>query len=684
MSFKGFFYDAIRVGNDFDRKYSAEDYSNILKFVVGNGVVHFDDASLQVVHRNNDPKTYAYTPADNNTIYSIKILSGHGWINGKAFENSSEFSGDERITIINNDGTTEEVTISTIPMVSTGYKRLDRVIVRRDDDPTVRETLPYILIGQMVSSEVEPIGQNFNFAGNGGNDLCIAEILVDYTGTEPVLTINDTRAGRTEKIEGKEVETHCGWVNGYFGDNWETFCEHITQVTNNYIGVKTREFNNWFQGTRDEVATVTMRKKITHSYTVETSGKTFPIDIAEYDPTNVSADGTPLDILNVYTNGIFEAPSDYTINADKTITFNTTKQVDAVIDFVVEKAIDAKWYENPDETMIASVESRFTDIYEKLAKSNELFNEVTYICTGTDDNIAISNIVKTFTNANLTDNARLKINVRGNFGVTRPYQNQIGTPTADADVANFVRWFDFSSSGNRKVIIDFANCSPINISLTNDTYNTIFYGANQEIENCILKAGAVTNTGTKILAVHGEGDVHHKECKYSFICDLSSDLTRHGRFDNCEVTLVSKSRNATAFYTDPIGCVCEVNGGTYWLYSGKDALSAYGTRLVYHSRTTSTDRTPDYSAITILRDVIVPSYTPTVVDGIGYYTIEGQLFKQTGMIFRSQAGAGGHIRATNIITSSDRMANDEVASDTDFIAQGTIPRSTALGQNPFV
>lgn len=664
MAFKGFYYNALQINNDWDRKYNADDYSNMLRFVIGNGIVHFNNGTnLQVL---NDDNSTVKQLGSSAATYGIKILTGYGWINGKAFENPTEFTGN--ISIIDNTGNTDEITLLTIPMVTKGYKRIDRVIVRRDDSPSVRETLPYILKG-VQTAENTPIGQDINYAGNingDGTDLCIAEVFVDWTGDVPVVRIYDKRAD----------QTLCGWVNCYFGDNYEEYCATINEVVSSFIDGKTTEFNNWFQNARDNVATVTMTKEISKSYLVAASGTTFPIDIAEYDPN--------IDVLSVYTNGIYEVASDYTINADKTITFNTTKQTGAVIDFVVKKAIDAKYYDNPDETMIASVESRFTDIYEKLATSEELFNEATYLCSGVDDNIKISNLVKTFMAANTTDSARLRLNVRGKFGVTTPYQAYLNADSLD----NYARWFDFSttSNSNRRVLIDFANCSPINIPLTNNTSNIIFYGANQEIECCVLKAGKVADVGTKILAIFGRGDVHHKECKYSFICDSSCDFTRHGKFDNCEVTIMSKSANATAFYTDPTGCICEVDRGIYFLYVGKDVdSSTYGTKLVYYNRGKSySSDVVDYSQATILRDVFVPSYTNSTLNGVSYYLVEGVYFKQDGIIFKSLTNGGGYIRANNIITASGRMANDELDASTDYIAEGTIPRSRALGQTPFV
>jgi len=216
MAFKGFFYNALPVGSNWDRKYNADDYSNALKFIVGNGIIHFNNgANLQVL---NDDNSIVKQYVANASTYGIKILAGYGWINGKSFENPTEYSDD--ITIIDNNNENSAITLLTIPMATKGFKRIDRVIVRRDDSPSVRETLPFILKGNQTA-EGSPVGLEINFANNeGGTDLCIAEILVDNTGDFPIVRVYDKRADNTL----------CGWVNGYFGNDFEEYMSTLNEV----------------------------------------------------------------------------------------------------------------------------------------------------------------------------------------------------------------------------------------------------------------------------------------------------------------------------------------------------------------------------------------------------------------------------------------------------------------------
>ena len=147
---------------------------------------------------------------------------------------------------------------------------------------------------------------------------------------------------------------------------------------------------------------------------------------------------------------------------------------------------------------------------------------------------------------------------------------------------------------------------------------------------------------------------------------------------------MSKSANATAFYTDAIGSICEVDRGIYWLYVGKDVdESAYGTKLVYYNRSTDSDQTPDFSQVTILRDVSVPSYTNSSLDGVDYFNVGGQYYKQSGQLFKTLANSGGYIRSRNVIAASGRLASSQVDASTDVISEGDIPKSRGFGQTPF-
>ena len=645
------FYNALLKNGVYDRKYNGDHYSDALSFVVGNGVVCTEDGNSFVVESVG-------VAADAST-YALVIRTGWAWIRGKWVHNDT----DDTTSVVGKTASGTPFALNAIPMCQRYRKRIDRIFLRHDKGVEARSILPVL----RSSDEFAETATNIPECEDTDSvlELCIAEVHLDYTGTTPIVDVYDTR----------NDGTLCGWMNGYFGDNYVKFTKSVTKSVNNYVNNKTGEFNRWFEDTRNDVATVTLLKPLRNTVTADTIATTFSIGIAEYDPE--------LDILDVYTNGIYEKPEDdYTIDTtNKTVTFTSEKQVGAVIDFVVTKSLDARFYDNPDEEMIASVESRFTDIYSKLASNDAKFAEVNYVCTGVDDNKAISDLVLAFLRADTGDRAKIKINVRGTFGATSPAVAQVSSSTTSPE--EYARWFNFGASSTRQFTLDFANCSPITLPLSANSKNVIFYGSNQRIENCVLKAGTPSDVGTIINGTYGRGVVEHVGCRYSFTAESNCGFTRHGRFENCEVSLFSKTGNATAFYAEPAGGVIEVSGGIYWLYSAATEPD-YGVKFAYHTTSSDVANNTIYDGITIIDGASVPTYLPDTQSGTACYLRNGIAYRQNGTVFRSVTNAGGYIRSRNVIAQAARTANDSIDTSTDSIIEGTIHLSRGKGTSPFV
>lgn len=638
------FFNALLQGNVYDRKYNADDYSNALSMIVGNGIVNTENGTSLKVALNGTASV---------DRYALKIAQGWGWIKGKWVHNDS----DDTISQVNSYSTeniTQETgtyTLNNIPMSTKNFRRRDALFLRSDTTTNGRIIYPTIRLGsetqasfsETLDTHMIPIQQESVY------EICLAHIYVDYSGDTPIVTVEDRRMFK--EYGGYPC---CGWVNGYFGDDWEEYCASIQETVTNFLNNKTGEFNRWFGGVRDEVASVTLQKQIKNSVTVPAAGKTFSIGIAEYNPE--------LDILEVYTNGVYEwEGTDYTIDAtNKTVTFLYQKNAGTTIDFVVTKAIDGRFYENADEVKIADVEGRITDITTTLADQEETTQLFTYISTGEDDNIKLCDKVKAFLQANLTDRRMLKINVISKdkeFVVTQPCYSG-----AQSGLETYNRYFDFSTqnASNRRFILDFANCSPITIDIPNSTNCVLFYGANQKIYNCVLKAGSTTNSGTKIVGVYGTNDVYYKNCRFGITASSSLEFAYHGVYEDCEVTLTSLTGNATAFYPRPNGDIVQVIRGVYFLFTTQTALdNGFNTKLIYHSLQGEASST----AVSICRDVLVPSPTRS-----GFVT-NGYFFHTTG----------GYVRGfNNITTRSNNITN------TDSEITGTIPLSRGKGQTPFI
>lgn len=619
------FFNALLKNGVYDRKYNADAYSNALSMIVGSGVVNtLNGKSLQVVSVG--------TPSAES--YSLKILQGWAWLDGKWAHSDT-------------DDTTSNIgdyTLNKIAMCSKNYKRIDRLFLRRDDSVEVRTIAPVLRKSAEARETVTSIPAIVR--NNNVYEICLAEIHLDYTGDTPIVTVYDKRADKSL----------CGWVNGYFGDNWEQYCAGITAVVNNYIENKTGEFNRWFSGVRSEVATVTLLKPIIKSYTMQANSDLVSVNIPEYDPS--------IDILEVYTNGVFEREGvDYVMREGTypTIDFTMPKTVGTIVDMVVTKAIDGRFYNAPDTSLVASVESRLTSIFEDLANRKATVENFTYFATGENDNIKLCDKIKAFLNANLSDSRMLRVNVVStdkDFTITQPYYSG-----NFSGLDEYNRYFDFSTDSltTRRFILDFANCSPITVNLTNNTNNIIFYGANQTIKNCVLKAGNVANTGTKIVGIFGSNEVKFVNCKIGLTSSSSLEFAYHGIFEDCKITLTSLTGNATAFYPSD-GNIVEVRGGVYFLYTTQTAVnSGFETKFVYHSLKDLASTT----ALTICRDVSVPNYAR-----LG--------FVQDGKLYHS---VGGYIRSENVITASARTNS---ISNTNSEITGGIQLNRSKGQTPFV
>lgn len=541
----------------------------------------------------------------------IRVAAGRGLFGGAFFYNKS---------------------IYTIELdTASSTDRYDCVIVRTDD-ATDRNTTIYIKSLTHVPT-IDDLERTDDV-----NEYCLGYVYV------PALAISITDANITDTRLNQNL---CGVITGVFN-----------QVDGEALNRKFEDaFNNWFEDIKVSfVAGATLIHTYDNHVVTTTTGQTeVEIGIPQYNMNT--------DTLLVSVNGnVFSKGTQYTIVDNTKVRFTLGfRVVGTEVLFQVFKSVDGSQAETL-SSQVNTLINQMNDVNKKL--------EFDYLCNGINDNIQLSNLVKTFLSKN--DHKLMKLRVIGNFGATTPYSDQTGTDTNNPE--EYVRWFDFGASTNRRFILDFSNCSPITLTLENNKNHVIFYGSHQDIENCVLKAGSITNTGTQILGTYGKGDVVHKDCKYSFICANSCALTRNGRFDNCEVTLISKNNNAIAFYTDPASCVCEVNGGIYWLYTGSNVSSDYGTKLVFHSQTTNST-SPTYTAVTILDNVRVPNAS---------LTIDGISLKQDGVIFRTNSNAGGYIRCNNLITTSDRMTNNSIDASTKAVIGEIIPLSRAKAQSPFV
>lgn len=285
-------------------------------------------------------------------------------------------------------------------------------------------------------------------------------------------------------------------------------------------------------------------------------------------------------IIEVYTNGIRENDSAYTINANSeyiTITFTAAKNAGAVITVDLGNFIDGEGL----STAIAQYNQFVEDVTEL-----QQANEYNYYCNGSNDNVQINSLVNTFINGG-SDYKSLKLNIIGNFGYTAMTGGS-GTSVSPYQLFNF-------ASGNRKVTLDFGNCSAINVSVSG-VYVNIFNIAtgNLTVDNLNLIASGTTS-GTVIRVFNNAGAKITCNNSRIWVTGYQDSLIGvTGTYNNCRCTVKNSINNSYCFMTSGTGLLT-LNGGVYYAYCGASNLKS---AIVGQSAA---------NAVTLLYGVVAPT-----------------------------------------------------------------------------
>lgn len=590
MAWRSGFWNSILVNGEYDRKANADDYSNALGYIIGNGVV--TNTKIGNSETMSGTALQVTTPEVAGATYGVTIKSGWGWINGKWFHNPT----DDNTSIIN------------IPAPTQGNRRYDRLVARQDKRVADgRIVYPVLIQGEQVASgtPIKPeIVRNETYY-----DLCLAEMLV-IRGDTIQVSISDTRNDKTL----------CGFCNGYFGNDFNEYMATLESVFNSKMASLQNRADAWADNT-------SLTQGITYTNTVVLSEATtiVPIGIASYQ--------YGVDTLEVYTNGEKEYKgSDYTINADSTVTFTDTKAAGVEIYFEVTKYVDGTEDVASFAEIIAGIEGRVETL-------EDFSSEYNYLCNGSTDNVVLSNLVNAFLKENLTDYSMKKINVYGTFGMTAAYN---GTGESN----NAYKWINFANTNgisNRKVILDFSNCSELNFPIVAGTNNILFYfGGNEVIIQGANFLAQQTGASTTIQGVYATAEMAFENCRGWISCYNNLIFAQRGRYTNCRINCTSTNGNTTIF--NPIATsFIDVTGGEYYAYEANGTYSA----VVYHA-------TDVANAVTIMNGVRMPTSARE-----GYSQTNGVRINN------------GYISMVNCVTA---LSNTTAAAATHSIV-GTIPIS---------
>lgn len=219
MAERSGFFNALNTNGEYDRKYNANDYSDNLAVVIGNGVLRSVSNDLRVTASGN----------------VCTVAAGRAWINGHYYYNDAP------------------LTFAAVTAPA-GGSRWDRIVLRLDTSLSVRSITAQYVQGVAGNNPVKPApvrsGSVF--------ELVLADIFVGTNTTSVVVT--DTRADAAL----------CGWVYSTAGDN--SFFESLDN-----------SFTEWFGEKKDTLASVTLFKRYNWRTVLASTAQAVSFNITQYD-----------------------------------------------------------------------------------------------------------------------------------------------------------------------------------------------------------------------------------------------------------------------------------------------------------------------------------------------------------------------------------------------------------------
>lgn len=433
----------------------------------------------------------------------IRVAAGRGIFGGAFFWNKSTYN----------------ITLDT----ASSSTRYDCVIIQNDDTENVRNTTIYV-----KSLDHIPTISDLKRQGDDINEYCLGYVIVPALSTSILgSNIVDTRLD----------QNLCGVITGVFN-----------QVDGAELNKRFEDaFFEWFGEIKDAfVANATLIHTYTNNVTTEAVGQTdVEIGIPQY---NMNTDS-----LIVSVNGnIFAKGVQYNVIDNTKVRFTIGFPViNTQILFQVFKSVDG----SAAESVVSQVNTLINDMNSVNQKL-----EFDYYCNGVNDNIQISNIVRTFYSVN--DYKSLKINVIGTIGLSVPFGG-------DGTTASPYSWFNFVNpfNTNRIATVDFTRASEITPTITNGTYNVIFRTSKINIIGANVIASNTTN-GTNIRISNATtGAIKYENCRFWITTYKDGFIAPNGTFTNCRGSVANVTNNSYCFLPSNDGLV-KINGGEYYAYTG--------------------------------------------------------------------------------------------------------------------
>ena len=222
MSLKSGFYNAMKVNSVYDRKYNADDYSNVFSAFIRDGV------------RRSGANDFNVTASG----LVLTVALGYAVCGGRWVRLDADY------------------TLDTITPPVGSYSRVDAVVVRVDTRESTRAASIVYRTGTPASSPIAPAKDTTT----GVSELIIATVLVAPSAT--TVTVTDTRPNTSL----------CGWITTPVG-----YDDYFTALDS--------QFDTWFEKTKQTLASVTLFKQYKWRTVLTDATSTVTFSIPQYDST---------------------------------------------------------------------------------------------------------------------------------------------------------------------------------------------------------------------------------------------------------------------------------------------------------------------------------------------------------------------------------------------------------------
>lgn len=498
---KSGFFNAIMSGDIPDRQYNAADYSDNLAVIISNGVLRSANDDLKVTGAG----------------MAVSVKGGRAWIKGHYYNNTDVYN----------------FAATSAP---TGGSRYDRVMLRLNESINGRSISLVYVQGTASNNPVPPeptrTGDIY--------DLVLADIFVGANATS--VTVTDKRADTDV----------CGWVYSTSGDG-------------SFFTSLDTSFNEWFEQTKDTVASVTLFKRYTDKITLTAQASAVSFNIPQYDAETC--------FIEVYVNGILDTR--YTLN-NNVVTFDGSLIAGTEVTVYAFKSIDG--------TGIMSVADEITELQNQVATIIGA-NKFVYRVSGLNDNIALSQIAQALYNGSYTvgslsapaeaflskiggntylssmpNGSQVEIDVVGSIYANVPFSGS-GTE------ANRYKFFNLGSpsSSQKKIVFNFAKSERIYVECANNTFNTVLGGVDQYVKNVNIYATS-NGAGCSIQMMIGvSGSKYYFDnCTLTVVASNQAIISNTGNFTNCKCT--TKGATISRCFDVPTFGFVRINGGTFYAY----------------------------------------------------------------------------------------------------------------------